>query len=143
MMDRVSHHLGRTALAGLAFVAASYHLTDLARRQAELMRQLQAQQDRATTDQEDGSDESSDSKQILAWFAPDMLDRVCLRAGEQGQRDQGLAGADDEPVYHRDPEQGPRPLVASDVRPSPALSCLVSTRVRLSDRSPHGPPWLG
>lgn len=138
-MDRVSQHLGRTALAGLAFVAASYHLTDLARRQAELVRQRQAQHDRSKTATSDDPDNSSDPQQVIAWFAPDMLDRACLRNADGVERKQPVECNHDTITCWNGPARTGLDA-GSAVSRSARPACPDSTRVSLSDRSPHGPP---
>ncbi len=140
MEHRALGQVARCAVAGLSFVAASYHLTELAHEQAELARQRRELAQKRLADRE--SDEQRgkpESKPILEWRAPDILDRV------------GTGAVELEPSARLSSHGAPAILAGSGVDGDrfPTLGAPNAPRlkgsprgtlVRLSDRSSQGPP---
>ncbi len=130
-------------MAGLAFVAATYHLTETAHRQAELarLRQESAQQ-QAAQESKDGQEKGADQEQVLEWLAPDMLDRADLRSVSSEKVLRLSTGVNPAFVssvqqqFERERCWWACDAGAADVSPPIRRTCL-------SDRSTHGPPRLG
>ncbi|MBN1344594.1 MAG: hypothetical protein JXQ73_18025 [Phycisphaerae bacterium] len=141
-MGLLSGQIGRGVTAALVFVAASYHLTESARRQTELAHQRQEQERQARdTSPGDKDDGSKPRKQVLIWVAPDMADRLGA----------SCAGLDETVRVSKSGPAGLPPdgesIISLSVSRAARLETFVADpmpgcRVRLSDRSPNGPPTL-
>jgi hypothetical protein len=140
MFSGIFRQTGRCSVAGLAFVAASYHLTETAHRQADLARQQrQAQQ---VADRSQDEQDESNPRQILEWLAPDMLERAGLRTEDLDRAIRRTTDAG--------PALSPSDRLSIDPlhrRTDMVVAAVDSRRTHhwthLSDRSTHGPPSRG
>ncbi len=140
MLAGILGQMERCAVAGLAFLAASYHLTETAHRQAELARRRQQAERQAHKPPKDDRKGESKERQVLEWLAPDMLARA-----SQGAATEELV----RPWTNATPADLSRcQSVAQPVRQtvrteSPANDFRPIRKTHFSDRSAHGPPRLG
>jgi len=141
MFAGVLGQLERCTVAGLAFLAASYHLTETAHRQAELARRRQQAECQAHNPSKDAREGKSKERQVLEWLAPDML----ARASQGGTTDE-LARplASGKPTDLSRCRAGvARPVRQAAQTEAPADDLRPIRKTHLSDRSAHGPPCFG
>jgi hypothetical protein len=142
MLPTGFRQIGRCAIAGLALVAASYHLTETWHRQVERARQDEQASQKPRGSPQDKQKGNSRQRPVLCWLAPDMLHRSALRTTAGGSV-WLRAGTDATPdvlvkceftLRDSPGESEPATVVGRSTQPT--------CRTYLSDRSAHGPPAM-
>lgn len=142
MHSRASRVICRCLLASLALIAASYHLTDLAHREAERARQrYQKTQKPVSGLPQDKSKGSPKPNPVMVWLMPDMLDRGTVRAVGTIQV---VSCTIDGALASHASAWTVRPAKANFIGLVESLDhARPSVWTHLSDRSVHGPPFVG
>ncbi len=139
MFTRIVRLLSRSAVAALAMVAVSYHLTESAHRQADREKERQQSAQQSTGGPHDKQKGNSKQRPILSWLAPDMVNRNALRAVAHDEAVRRIvSGGTSLPIDGRPVVVSPCRtfirMVTSQEMLQPALG------IRVSDRPAHGPP---
>jgi len=134
--------LSRCALAGLALVAATYHLTQTAHRQTIPTRPPNRSPQPAGTPPGKQKPDPR-PRPVLGWLAPDMLNRNVLRAVALDEQLRRMISGGSLPPPCLAPSRCEGTLeFAQTLLPGQEVE-TPTCQSRLSDRSIHGPPGMG